>query len=62
MTASVNGRDVLLKPFSRRHRAIGEAFGRVLRPGDIVVLEGGLGAGKTTFTKALREVWVSATP
>ncbi|MEC8445427.1 MAG: tRNA (adenosine(37)-N6)-threonylcarbamoyltransferase complex ATPase subunit type 1 TsaE, partial [Actinomycetota bacterium] len=54
MTASVNGRDVLLdRPSPDVTRAIGEAFGQVLRPGDIVVLEGDLGAGKTTFTQGL---------
>ena len=54
MTASVNGRDVLLdSPSPDVTRAIGEAFGQVLRPGDIVVLEGDLGAGKTTFTQGL---------
>ena len=54
MTASVDGRDVLLDSQSPDvTRAIGEAFGQVLRPGDIVVLEGDLGAGKTTFTQGL---------
>ena len=56
MTASVNGRDVLLdSPSPDVTRAIGEAFGQVLRPGDIVVLEGDLGAGKTTFTQGLAQ-------
>ena len=54
MTASVDGRDVLLdSPSPDVTRAIGEAFGQVLRPGDTVVLEGDLGAGKTTFTQGL---------
>jgi tRNA threonylcarbamoyladenosine biosynthesis protein TsaE len=33
--------------------AIGEAIGSQLRLGDLVVLSGDLGAGKTTFTKGL---------
>ena len=34
-------------------RSIGQRLGRALRPGDVVVLEGDLGAGKTTFTQGL---------
>lgn len=33
--------------------AVGEAIGEQLRLGDLVVLTGDLGAGKTTFTKGL---------
>jgi tRNA threonylcarbamoyladenosine biosynthesis protein TsaE len=54
MTASVDRSDVLLESSSPDvTRSIGEEFGRVLRPGDVVVLEGDLGAGKTTFTQGL---------
>jgi tRNA threonylcarbamoyladenosine biosynthesis protein TsaE len=34
-------------------RAWGEALGRALRAGDLVVLAGGLGAGKTTLTQGI---------
>lgn len=36
-------------------RALGLALGRMLAPGDLVVLTGGLGAGKTTLTQGLGE-------
>ena len=34
-------------------RALGEALGRVLAGGDLVMLSGGLGAGKTTLTQGI---------
>ena len=32
---------------------VGEALGELLNPGDIILLEGSLGAGKTTLSKAV---------
>jgi tRNA threonylcarbamoyladenosine biosynthesis protein TsaE len=32
---------------------LGEKFGRLLAPGSVVALSGGLGAGKTCFTKGI---------
>ena len=38
---------------ARETAAVGEAVGSFLHPGDLVVLTGDLGAGKTTFVKGL---------
>lgn len=35
--------------------AAGRAFGRRLRPGDVVAVDGGLGAGKTRFVRGVCE-------
>lgn len=37
----------------RQTAALGEALGALLRPGDVVALDGPLGAGKTTLTRAI---------
>jgi tRNA threonylcarbamoyladenosine biosynthesis protein TsaE len=42
-------------PTAEDTRAWGERLGRLLRAGDLVVLTGGLGAGKTTLTQGLAE-------
>jgi len=40
-------------PTTQDTRAWGERLGRLLRPGDLVVLTGELGAGKTTLTQGI---------
>jgi tRNA threonylcarbamoyladenosine biosynthesis protein TsaE len=44
---------VLITTSARQTEAVGEAIGPLLRVGDLIVLTGDLGAGKTTFTKGL---------
>lgn len=45
-------RDLSAEPATE---AFGAAIGRLLRPGDVVTLQGGLGAGKTTLTRAIAQ-------
>lgn len=42
-------------PTAQDTQALGHELGRVLRAGDLVVLTGDLGAGKTTLTQGLAE-------
>lgn len=43
-------------------RAAGRAFARQLQPGDIVLLEGPLGSGKTLFVQGIAEGFGAALP
>lgn len=40
-------------------RSVGKRLGALLLPGDVVCLQGELGAGKTTFTQGLAQGWGS---
>ena len=40
-------------PSAARMRELGERLARLLRPGDLIVLSGKLGAGKTTLTQGI---------
>lgn len=40
-------------------RGVGMRLGRVLQPGDVICLQGNLGAGKTTFVQGIAEGWGS---
>jgi tRNA threonylcarbamoyladenosine biosynthesis protein TsaE len=40
-------------PTSQDMRALGERLARILKPGDLVVLDGPLGAGKTTLAQGI---------
>lgn len=42
-------------PTAERTREVGRRLGERLAPGDLVVLTGGLGAGKTTMTQGIGE-------
>ena len=40
-------------------RQVGLRLGRALQPGDVICLQGDLGAGKTTFVQGIAEGWGS---
>jgi tRNA threonylcarbamoyladenosine biosynthesis protein TsaE len=43
-------------------REVGRKLGALLRPGDLVCLQGDLGAGKTTLTQGIAQGWGSVDP
>lgn len=43
----------LLLPTAADTHALGRSIGRILRAGDLVILDGALGAGKTVLTKGI---------
>lgn len=45
----------IVLPDAESTRALGVSLGRVARAGDVLALEGNLGAGKTTLTQGLAE-------
>ena len=49
----------LTSPSPEFTRNLGRKLGALLQPGDLVCLQGDLGAGKTTFTQGLAEGWGS---
>jgi tRNA threonylcarbamoyladenosine biosynthesis protein TsaE len=49
----VTGGRTVAVPDPAAMRALGETLARVLRPGDLVLLGGELGAGKTTLTQGI---------
>lgn len=43
-------------------RRLGVRLGELLKPGDVILLEGDLGAGKTTFAQGVARGWGSLDP
>jgi tRNA threonylcarbamoyladenosine biosynthesis protein TsaE len=43
-------------------RRLGVRLGELLKPGDVVLLDGDLGAGKTTFAQGIARGWGSLAP
>jgi tRNA threonylcarbamoyladenosine biosynthesis protein TsaE len=51
---------LLLSASPAETRQLGRLLGQLLRPGDLLCLQGDLGAGKTTLTQGIAEGWGSA--
>ena len=52
----------ILSTSPQQTRELGQKLGKLLQPGDLLCLQGDLGAGKTTFTQGLAEGWGSVDP
>ena len=48
-------RATIVSPSPKRTRSLGRALGKLLQPGDIVLLTGELGSGKTQFAKGIAQ-------
>jgi tRNA threonylcarbamoyladenosine biosynthesis protein TsaE len=48
-----------LSPGPEQTRSLGQRLGALLQPGDVICLQGDLGAGKTTFVQGLAQGWNS---
>jgi len=59
MSAVDAGPFEILSRSPEQTRRIGEGLGAALQPGDVICLQGELGAGKTTFAQGLAQGWGS---
>lgn len=50
----------ILSKSAQQTRQLGQKLGQLLQPGDLLCLQGDLGAGKTTLTQGIAEGWGSA--
>lgn len=50
----------ILSTSPQQTRELGQKLGKLLQPGDLLCLQGDLGAGKTTLTQGIAEGWGSA--
>jgi tRNA threonylcarbamoyladenosine biosynthesis protein TsaE len=52
----------ILSKSPQQTRELGRKLGKLLQPGDLLCLQGDLGAGKTTLTQGIAEGWGSIDP